>query len=149
MPKIGRNEKCPCNSGKKYKSCCLTKDETKRAEEREMFDNGQAESNDDTKICMEYLAEEYPNDKVIDISTLLTVDSYQKFQTVNYSANVIMVAQKNDINKDVFASRGDPNCDMMVMYRGSYRSFNLNDLPNVTESIDKMIQTRMAGEIDK
>ena len=20
---IGRNDKCPCNSGKKYKSCCL------------------------------------------------------------------------------------------------------------------------------
>lgn len=24
IPKIGRNEKCPCNSGKKYKHCCLT-----------------------------------------------------------------------------------------------------------------------------
>jgi len=23
--KIGRNEKCPCNSGKKYKKCCLNK----------------------------------------------------------------------------------------------------------------------------
>jgi uncharacterized protein YecA (UPF0149 family) len=22
-PKIGRNEKCPCKSGKKYKKCCL------------------------------------------------------------------------------------------------------------------------------
>ena len=22
-PKIGRNERCPCNSGKKYKKCCL------------------------------------------------------------------------------------------------------------------------------
>lgn len=22
--KIGRNDKCPCNSGKKYKKCCLT-----------------------------------------------------------------------------------------------------------------------------
>ena len=23
--KIGRNEKCPCGSGKKYKKCCLLK----------------------------------------------------------------------------------------------------------------------------
>ena len=23
MPKIGRNEPCPCGSGKKYKKCCL------------------------------------------------------------------------------------------------------------------------------
>ena len=22
MPKVGRNEPCPCGSGKKYKNCC-------------------------------------------------------------------------------------------------------------------------------
>jgi tetratricopeptide (TPR) repeat protein len=40
MPKTGRNEPCPCGSGKKYKRCCLPKDQvaehsslaTKRAE---------------------------------------------------------------------------------------------------------------------
>lgn len=26
-PKIGRNDPCPCGSGKKYKKCCLDKDE--------------------------------------------------------------------------------------------------------------------------
>jgi uncharacterized protein YecA (UPF0149 family) len=25
-PKIGRNDPCPCGSGKKYKKCCLGKD---------------------------------------------------------------------------------------------------------------------------
>jgi uncharacterized protein YecA (UPF0149 family) len=24
-PKVGRNEPCPCGSGKKYKKCCLNK----------------------------------------------------------------------------------------------------------------------------
>lgn len=24
-PKIGRNDSCPCNSGKKYKHCCIKK----------------------------------------------------------------------------------------------------------------------------
>lgn len=24
-PKIGRNDPCPCGSGKKYKACCLSK----------------------------------------------------------------------------------------------------------------------------
>jgi len=28
--KLGRNDKCPCGSGKKYKHCCLPKDETAR-----------------------------------------------------------------------------------------------------------------------
>jgi tetratricopeptide (TPR) repeat protein len=27
MPKTGRNEPCPCGSGKKYKHCCLHKDQ--------------------------------------------------------------------------------------------------------------------------
>lgn len=30
MPKIGRNEKCPCQSGKKYKHCCALKDQEAR-----------------------------------------------------------------------------------------------------------------------
>ena len=25
--KVGRNDPCPCGSGKKYKKCCLAKDE--------------------------------------------------------------------------------------------------------------------------
>ena len=29
--KVGRNEPCPCGSGKKYKKCCLAKDEAIRA----------------------------------------------------------------------------------------------------------------------
>ena len=28
MPEVGRNDPCPCGSGKKYKKCCLAKDET-------------------------------------------------------------------------------------------------------------------------
>lgn len=27
MAKPGRNDRCPCGTGKKYKACCLTKDE--------------------------------------------------------------------------------------------------------------------------
>jgi tetratricopeptide (TPR) repeat protein len=34
MAKTGRNNPCPCGSGKKYKQCCLAKDE---AAERAMF----------------------------------------------------------------------------------------------------------------
>jgi hypothetical protein len=38
-PSVGRNEPCPCGSGRKYKQCCLDKDEAKartaRAKEAE------------------------------------------------------------------------------------------------------------------
>jgi tetratricopeptide (TPR) repeat protein len=35
MAKIGRNDPCPCGSGKKYKKCCLPLHEESRAKERE------------------------------------------------------------------------------------------------------------------
>ncbi len=34
MSTVGRNEPCPCGSGKKYKKCCLAKDERQAAEHR-------------------------------------------------------------------------------------------------------------------
>jgi hypothetical protein len=35
MGKLGRNDPCPCGSGKKYKNCCLEKDEASRRLERQ------------------------------------------------------------------------------------------------------------------
>ena len=35
MAKIGRNDRCPCGSGKKYKQCCLAKDEAAERATRE------------------------------------------------------------------------------------------------------------------
>ena len=32
MQKLSRNEPCPCGSGKKYKKCCLARDQTHRRE---------------------------------------------------------------------------------------------------------------------
>jgi len=32
--KLGRNDPCHCGSGKKYKQCCLAKDEAKQREAR-------------------------------------------------------------------------------------------------------------------
>ncbi len=47
----GRNEKCHCNSGKKYKKCCLAKDEFQRK-------NGSPELNADLALG-EKLVKEY------------------------------------------------------------------------------------------
>ena len=35
MTDIGRNDPCPCGSGKKYKKCCEAKDASKRSAENE------------------------------------------------------------------------------------------------------------------
>lgn len=148
MPKPQRNEKCPCGSEKKYKQCCLKKDEEKKAAELDKFIKGQEDYSENLRMFADYLEEEYKDHKVINISSLLNVDNYRVYQIKNYEANVIMIAEKNEGNSGVFASRGMEN-DMIIMYRGSYRTFKNNELMSVLDSIDKMIQTRLAGLEDK
>lgn len=147
--KTGRNEKCPCNSGKKYKQCCLRKDELLKVKEMEKFINGQDTSSDNVKFVKEYLDEEYFDHKVIDITNDLNVDNYKIYQVRNYESKVIMVAEKTESNQGVFTTRGPAENDIIVMYRGSYRAFKHDELINVVESIDKMIQTRLQGLDDK
>ena len=36
-PKVGRNDPCPCGSGRKYKKCHLAEDQARRAAEREII----------------------------------------------------------------------------------------------------------------
>lgn len=148
MPKPQRNEKCRCGSEKKYKQCCLRKDEAKKADEIEKYSKGQEDYSENMRIFADYLEEEYRDHRVINITSLLTIDNYKVFQIKNYDSNVIMIADKNDTNKEVFASRGLDN-DMIIMYRGSYRTFKHNEMMSVLDSIDKMIQTRLAGQEDK
>src|ERR1700679_1115300 len=54
MAKIGRNETCPCGSGKKYKRCCLAANE---AAERAAFAERQP-VNTDIKLDDDYCDEE-------------------------------------------------------------------------------------------
>lgn len=52
MEKIGRNEPCVCGSGRKYKKCCLAKDQDRTARQRE---ESQAASR-----ALDWLASAYP-----------------------------------------------------------------------------------------
>lgn len=36
MPSVGRNDPCPCGSGRKYKNCCLRRDQLSRSQELEL-----------------------------------------------------------------------------------------------------------------
>jgi hypothetical protein len=147
--KIARNDKCPCNSGKKYKQCCLSKDEALKSKELEKFIRGQDKSSEKIKFITDYLDEEYFDHKVINITDDLNIDNYRLYQIRNYDSKVIMIAEKTESNQTVFASRGPPENDIIIMYRGSYRSFKHDELINVVESIDQMIQTRLQGVEDK
>lgn len=57
MAKIGRNDKCPCGSGKKYKNCCMLKDENDKLYTNEIGQYIKAETYM-TNIIMKYVRSE-------------------------------------------------------------------------------------------
>ena len=60
--KIGRNDLCHCGSGKKYKRCCLSKDEQKRAERLHASAARMDSEDDENDDYDAYLGEEPPVD---------------------------------------------------------------------------------------
>ena len=56
--KTGRNDKCPCGSGLKYKKCCLVRlDEFKKIEWETWFDNDLKQGEANLKAANEKLVE--------------------------------------------------------------------------------------------
>lgn len=149
MKKIGRNDKCHCTSGKKYKLCCLKKEDEAKMKEVMKYENGHPDSSENIKQCADFFRECYSDHKVIDISNYLNNNTYRIFQLTNYASKVIMIAEKNNHNAEVFSTRGLPENDIIIMYRGSYRTFESDSLDNVANSIDRMIQIRLAGMEDR
>jgi len=50
--KIGRNEPCPCGSGKKYKKCCLGKPEEQKYAEAIIDSQSYFKNNSRIKNCL-------------------------------------------------------------------------------------------------
>lgn len=53
--KVGRNEPCPCGSGKKYKKCCIDKDSHKLMQSRTNFVD--REIKEASELSLEYKEE--------------------------------------------------------------------------------------------
>lgn len=138
--KVGRNEKCPCNSNKKYKKCCENKLLLEKLSMDKIYTDGHHTTSNSKLIpCIEYLKKEYSSYKIINITNNLNIDTYRAFQTKNYYEKIIMVAERLDTNNGIFSTRGPENVDIIVMYQGAYRCFQSNDLLLAASHIDKMI----------
>lgn len=140
--KIGRNDKCPCGSKKKYKICCIVKDENIKKQQQDQLDEGHIISSENIKDCQECLLELYPTHKIIDISNILTSQNYTIYQKRHYYNKIIMLAERNENNNEVFKSRGPDNVNIMVLHQGSYRCFDFNDLDLALDEIVAMIDKK-------
>ena len=135
MPKLGRNDKCDCDSGKKYKKCCEQKiKETK-------YTTGQNNSSPKIHDVILTLQNKFINYRVIDITDDLSYDNYKEYQLTNYNTNIVMVAEKQLNNNIVFIEREENALtDILIMYRGSYRSFQYTNLHIILDSLHTMIK---------
>jgi len=144
MTKIGRNDRCPCNSNKKYKVCCLPRLEAAKKMESAKFTDGHGCRTETASAAFEYLQEEFPNFKIIDISDYLDADNYKNFQTVNYYSNILILAERNKKNDQIFADRvprgREDTADMMVMHHGAYRCFEFDNIELAVTDIEQMIK---------
>lgn len=139
MPKIKRNEPCPCGSGEKYKICCLEKEVMKK----QKYEYGQQIHTDRISVLMERLdmaIKQSPiikkEKKIIDITDDLDESSYREYQIKNYTMDIIMVAEKTLKSEEVFLTRVDSaSNDIILMYKGSYRTFEYSKFPLLLNSL--------------
>lgn len=140
MTKINRNDKCPCNSGKKYKVCCLEKDRKLIEEQKQALAN--YVSSDKINEVKEVLQETFKNHKILDITNKLDYRNYKSLQIENFNKNIIMIAEETNNNKLVFEKRRvDANDDILLLYNGSYRLLKSEMIYSYIDSIKTLINS--------
>jgi hypothetical protein len=133
MPKNNRNDPCPCGSEKKYKNCCLELDMMKK----QKYEYGQQTHTERVASIIERLAESIQQapfirtpKKIIDITDDLDEITYRDYQVKNYTNDTIMIAEKTSKSERVFLTRVDSATnDFIIMYKGSYRTFEYSRFP--------------------
>jgi hypothetical protein len=137
--KIGRNDKCLCGSGKKYKACCIEKMMPSK------YNMGQSVSSDAMMMALTKFMDKFKDRVFIDISDDLSAATYRDYQVKNMTTNVVMLAEKKQSNEDVFESRcGNSPADVILMYHGSYRLFSMNALINRPDELFASVSTLLS-----
>lgn len=150
MTKLGRNDKCHCGSGKKYKKCCFLVDQEKKQESAknmdDLFKNGH-KITEEVKDMYEYFTTEYPDFKVIDVTNIVVgKGSYKKILTKHYHNNTIMLVARNEKNDRIFKDRGSSWTNLMVMFKGAHQVFSEHSFKNMKPQLKTMIKRRMNNE---
>lgn len=133
MPKINRNDPCPCGSTRKYKVCCLVAEQMKK----QKYEYGQQTHSERVASLMDRFAEairETPTiktpKKIIDITDDLEESTYRDYQIKNYTNDIIMIAEKTVKSESVFLTRVNSSAsDIIIMYKGSYRTIEYSNFP--------------------
>ena len=136
MVKVKPNEPCPCNSGIKYKKCCANKSTTINTK----YETGQAESSEIITACLTVLTNRYDKSKFINVTDDLTELTYKEYQLKNFSNSIVMIAERTELNAEVFATRIDnESSNIILFHKGYYRTFSHKNVERVLESLKNLM----------
>lgn len=100
MNKIGRNDPCPCGSGKKYKKCCLPLDETASRSVPPPNDSfASASRRPDVEIAVDRALEriELGAGKEVEAEIKALLRDHPDYHTTNYAMGVFLVTVQKDL----------------------------------------------------
>jgi uncharacterized protein YecA (UPF0149 family) len=138
MTKVNRNDKCLCNSGKKYKVCCLEKDRKLIQDQKEEKAN-YVSSNKISEV-KEVLENNFKNFKILDVTNTLDHRNYKEHQIKNFNKNIIMIMEETNNNKLVFEKRRvEPNDDILLLYNGNYRLLKSSMIYNYIDNLKLLL----------
>lgn len=150
MIKIKRNDICHCGSKKKYKKCCLSKDEAEKlanyVDKSKWFEEGH-ELTEEAQDMHDFFTLEYPDFKIIDVSKVITgKGTYKTLLERHYFTNTVMLAIRNEINDKIFQDKGDHSTNWMVMFKGAHQVFNQHSFESMKKQLKTMINMRLKNE---
>jgi hypothetical protein len=143
--KLGRNDTCSCESGKKYKNCCLIVGQPKK--QQPYIIPFERVTDDKVKYCMESINEtigKHNSIIMLDVTECLTNDDHYRSIQLQFMKNkkekTVLFAKKTKQNEIVFNSRVESAAsDMMILYCGHYRTFAFRNFSNVLNSCCTLI----------
>lgn len=147
--KIGRNEMCPCDSGKKYKNCCIEKEIALKSRQQERIIYGDEFVSNHLKNFANILKKEFPKHETIDVSRVVTCDTYKPLQLQHFKKRVIMLVERLPENDHVFKERIPiESIRYMIMYKGAYQCFEVDPYHRPDfDLVFKMIKKRDEDQI--
>ena len=129
MPKTKPNEKCPCDSGLKYKKCCHRADRQQRQaavlefeDKLSILESKEIKSSNLQRINT-YFLERYSVPS-IDMSDTMNVGNFTAIHSRYTGKNMFLLLEKNTFNEGAFEKKGATDCDIMVSYKKYFQAFN-------------------------
>src|SRR3954467_560299 len=100
---IGRNDTCPCGSGKKYKKCCLSRDQVQRAHETRRDEHFITELRPEVDEAVDHALQRLDRGegKHVESEISKLLERFPNYHMTNYAMGVYHAAVEKDAAKAI------------------------------------------------